>query len=145
MEFTKIPSDVLQKMKEAFKKYDVNNNGSIDHLELQEAFAFLGNSASLDEIMKILEAVDLNNDGQICFKEFTMMIINQLSKKPAEQHQSDYVASFILLGGNENLTGVVQKSSILEVIDRFGLTIELSKYDDVLTYENFEELLFHDQ
>lgn len=144
MEFTKIPPEILQKMKMAFKRYDTNQNGSIDHLELQEAFKFLGKAATLDEIIKILNAVDLNNDGQICFKEFTMMIINQLSNKPGEQHQSEYAEAFRALGGAHDLSGVIQKEKLLETVNSFGLAIDTSKYGDVIKYEEFETLLFHD-
>merc|ERR1712048_1480603 len=57
-------------LKEAFKVFDKNNDGSITKEELAETMKALGEDLSVDDIKFMMDEVDINNDGTIDFQEF---------------------------------------------------------------------------
>jgi len=136
-----LPPDLYIQMKAAFKKYDTNSSGKIDHMELQNAFERIGQKMSIDEVARILEAMDIDNDGEISFTEFTVMVASQVSERPPEEKLSEFAESFCILGGNHDLSGVISRENVSELVERFGLTIDVSQFGDELTYGDFEKLM----
>lgn len=71
--------DILELFR-TFKKYDRNMNGTLDFSEYTQC---LSESPHLDlnknEIVTMAMSADLNNDGQICFEEFTKHYVDFLN------------------------------------------------------------------
>lgn len=65
-------------MMEDFKLIDVNGNGKVTKSELKGYLESLKIPFSDDELIEIVDAADLNNDGNIDYKEFVFM----MSPKP---------------------------------------------------------------
>ena len=59
--------------KEIFNRFDKDKSGSIDLSEIQKVF-FEGKETNQDELRAIIQEVDLNNDGTVDFKEFSIMM-----------------------------------------------------------------------
>lgn len=136
--------DLYIQMKDAFTKYDTNSSGKIDHMELQNAFARIGQKMSIDEISRILKEMDINNDGEISFTEFTIMVASQVSDRPPEEKISEFAECFCILGGNRDLSGHISKTEVTELVERFGLNIDTSKFGNEMTYDDFEKLMYED-
>ncbi|XP_040290576.1 calcium-binding protein 2-like [Bufo bufo] len=65
----------VRELKIAFREFDVNGDGHISGLELQDAAqSFLGESLNPSDIQEIIHDVDLNGDGRVDFDEFVMML-----------------------------------------------------------------------
>jgi calcium-dependent protein kinase len=62
-----------EKLKAAFKIFDTNGNGTIGPSEINKV---LNNSAAFSEerIEQLISEVDVNNDGEISFDEFCVMM-----------------------------------------------------------------------
>lgn len=62
-------------LKAAFNTFDVNHDGFISSAELEHILHVLGNKRiSKDEICKIIEAADKNDDGKIDYDEFCSLM-----------------------------------------------------------------------
>ncbi|KAH9317809.1 hypothetical protein KI387_019578, partial [Taxus chinensis] len=64
----------LQDLKNAFKMFDMDGNGSISANELHNVLRKLGESCSLDECRHMIGGVDADGDGQVSFDEFFAMM-----------------------------------------------------------------------
>jgi calcium-dependent protein kinase len=61
------------KLKEAFKYFDLDGNGKINR---EEIIKILKVTKSSKELNKIMEENDINKDGELDFNEFLKMIKN---------------------------------------------------------------------
>ena len=87
-EFTRLmmptTSDVVTKFRavhkttkdvqEAFKRFDLNGDGSIDREELTQALGGSGQSFTQQEINAIFNAADVNKDGTVDYEEFICLM-----------------------------------------------------------------------
>ncbi|XP_069608731.1 calcium-binding protein 2-like isoform X2 [Ranitomeya imitator] len=65
----------VRELKIAFREFDMNGDGHISGLELQDAAqSFLGQPLNPSEVQEIIHDVDLNGDGRVDFDEFVMML-----------------------------------------------------------------------
>jgi hypothetical protein len=67
-----VDSTIVQKLQEAFAKFDVDGDGSINLDELQKAQTVLGidSEHSLGELQAMVNTADTDHDGKIDFQEF---------------------------------------------------------------------------
>ncbi|KXJ24804.1 Calmodulin [Exaiptasia diaphana] len=66
--------DADAEVREAFRVFDRNGDGSITAMELRSAMASLGEKLSDDELAEMMREADLDGDGVINFEEFVHMI-----------------------------------------------------------------------
>ncbi|XP_031554593.1 calmodulin-like protein 12 [Actinia tenebrosa] len=66
--------DADAEMREAFRVFDRNGDGSISAMELRSVMASLGEKLSDDEIAEMMREADLDGDGVINFEEFVHMV-----------------------------------------------------------------------
>jgi len=74
-------------LKETFKRFDTHNSGFITESDLKET---LGETLQPEEITAMMQTVDMNNDGKICYTEF----IHYIHENSSGDHQ-EQVAKFI--------------------------------------------------
>ncbi|KAI7749951.1 hypothetical protein M8C21_017169 [Ambrosia artemisiifolia] len=68
--------ELLETLKDAFSVFDVDNNGLITEDELMHVLGSLGEECTIGECRKMIEGVDRDGDGMICFDEFKVMMMN---------------------------------------------------------------------
>ncbi|KAG9133582.1 hypothetical protein Leryth_016536 [Lithospermum erythrorhizon] len=73
--------EMLANLKDAFSVFDMDNNGSISVDELHNVLKSIGEECSLDECKNMINGVDANGDGIICFEEFKVMMMNGIPTK----------------------------------------------------------------
>jgi calmodulin len=66
--------DAEQRMRTAFKVFDIDGNGFIDATELKSTLAQLGGQLLPSDADAMLEVADKNGDGQIDYEEFILMM-----------------------------------------------------------------------
>lgn len=64
----------LKQFKQVFDRFDDNNNGEVEVLELADMFRYLGRSVKLDELQVIISQVDFNGSGALEFQEFLRLM-----------------------------------------------------------------------
>jgi len=69
-------SDSDDDLKEAFKVFDKDDNGSISAKELRHVMTNLGEKLSDEEIDEMIREVDINGDGHIDYDEFVKMMLS---------------------------------------------------------------------
>lgn len=57
-----------------FKHLDTDNTDSISIDNIQEILARNGRQVKEEELHRMLQEFDINNDGKVCFEEFCAMI-----------------------------------------------------------------------
>lgn len=62
-------------LQDAFNIFDADGSGFIDRDEVRMLMKKLAQSLTEDEIDAIMDEVDTNGDGQICFEEFKAMLL----------------------------------------------------------------------
>ncbi|KAI9489368.1 calmodulin [Zychaea mexicana] len=67
-------ADIQKELMETFKVFDKDNDGTISASELREVMNSLGENTSEDELERMLEEADLNQDGVINYEEFVKML-----------------------------------------------------------------------
>merc|ERR1719400_2981280 len=107
----------------AFKKFDINNDGSIDSSELTQALTSGGLNFTQQEIAALFKAADVNNDGTVDYEEFiTLMCPSAASivHKFRSQYASvdDVRAAFKRFDANGD--GALSKSELAAALKSSG-------------------------
>ncbi|KAK1245182.1 hypothetical protein MKX08_004811 [Trichoderma sp. CBMAI-0020] len=66
--------DPEEELKEAFKVFDVNNDGFISPEDLRHCMRLLGEKMTDDEVDEMIREGDLDGDGRIDYQEFVQMM-----------------------------------------------------------------------
>lgn len=75
-------------IKEVFDSWDKDKSGKIDRKEMSKVMKELGNDLSTEQCIKAIEVFDQDNDGQINFNEF-MVLIKKGDQIVSAQNQFD--------------------------------------------------------
>jgi len=68
-------ADSEEEIKEAFRVFDVNNNGFITAKELRKVMTNLGEKLTDDEVEEMIKEADKDGDGRVNYEEFAAMMI----------------------------------------------------------------------
>ncbi|XP_078659449.1 calmodulin-alpha-like isoform X2 [Branchiostoma floridae x Branchiostoma belcheri] len=84
--------DSEAELKEAFRVFDKDGNGFISSEELRHVMTNLGEKLTDEEVEEMIDAADINGDGQIDYEEFAIMvdIKNILKNDPRVQQRSNH-------------------------------------------------------
>jgi len=68
--------DAEQRLRTAFKVFDIDGNGFIDAAELRATLADLGSGLSLPDADQLLRSADKNGDGQIDYEGASTLMLS---------------------------------------------------------------------
>ncbi|KAL8162961.1 hypothetical protein V2J09_014450 [Rumex salicifolius] len=72
------PVSGMEELRETFNVFDADHDGSISAEELLSVFSAIGDQrCTIDECRRMIECVDVNGDGFVCFEDFTRMMEQQ--------------------------------------------------------------------
>ncbi|XP_077994903.1 EF-hand domain-containing protein D2 homolog [Glandiceps talaboti] len=74
VEFEEIPIKKIKECRKIFDSFDVDKNDFIDFKELKGMMERLGEPQSDVALQSMIKIVDEDNDGQISFREFLLII-----------------------------------------------------------------------
>jgi len=126
------PADV-QKYREAFRLFDIQDTGDITLAELKQVLNNLGIQASDDDISRRLAEVDVRNKGVINFDEFVKFVASDnYTFTPAEEMRQ----MFKIFDPNQK--GYVTRDELREVLRKLGLPFTDQQIDGMLDYADVE-------
>ncbi|EFC41254.1 predicted protein [Naegleria gruberi] len=148
----------VERIREVYTSYDYHDLGYIDAKDAKEAFIELGYEISLDEILKLLDALskahnagkDSNDDelsssrhsdsfnpDKIEFYLFMELLQRYSASKDDEANEEDILDAFIALGGNPNKTGTISINEMRSFCERFDLNFDVPKIakENGISYE----------
>jgi calcium-binding protein CML len=74
------PEDQIKQLNDIFKRFDMDSDGSLTHLELAALLRSLGIKPTGDEIYELLNNMDNNNNGYIEFDELVNAIMPDINE-----------------------------------------------------------------
>lgn len=143
-----LSQDIIEKCREAFAKYDVNNDGKIDRHELKAALVSMGYSASDTELRNMMAKIDQNGDNQLDLIEFLRLVQNQKNKQDAlsenEKHEINIQGAWKALVDPK--TGKMDVKVLRKTLETFDLALDVDTFVRTLDVDqngfvDFEE--FH--
>ncbi|XP_051134988.1 probable calcium-binding protein CML21 [Andrographis paniculata] len=146
LKFPKI-DESFRKCRTAFHEFDEDGNGAIDHQELKSCFRKLEINFTDEEINDLFQACDINEDMQITFNEFIVLLclVYLLKEGPTAQHaiaMPNLEATFEILVDaftclDKNKDGYVSKD---EMIDAINETASGERSSGRIAMKRFEEM-----
>ncbi|KAI5059068.1 hypothetical protein GOP47_0025387 [Adiantum capillus-veneris] len=115
-----LPTDEQrQEIREIFDLFDVDNSGTIDAEELQQAMRSLGFESRTEEIDQMIREIDANDSGSIEFEEFLQMMTGKIGERASTEEISKLFDQFF----KDPKTGTVTYQYLKTAVLQLGLKI----------------------
>merc|ERR1712183_937503 len=116
-------------MGEMFDAIDKDGDGLIGVNELKNYLKVLGQKATKEEVIKMIEDADGGNKGCLEYKDFELMITQRNRPEEAEFDEENLILdSFQAFGGNKDKSGEIKSNAIQTIVeDEFALDIDIRK------------------
>eukprot|EP00750_Incisomonas_marina_P030106 INCI727.6.p3 GENE.INCI727.6~~INCI727.6.p3 ORF type:complete len:156 (-),score=37.78 INCI727.6:55-522(-) len=109
---------------EVFESFDKHKMGRVKLFELSKMLEAAGISLSGPEVAACRDNVDDEGTRQIRQDQFVDLISRH--KQSQLQNESDLLGAFVACGGKEDGTGEVDPETMANLIEDFGLNIDLA-------------------
>lgn len=85
----KLDDEQIAELREIFRSFDRNNDGSLTQLELGSLLRALGLKPSADQLETLIQKADTNSNGLVEFSEFVALVSPELlsAKSPYSEEQ----------------------------------------------------------
>ncbi|GKU95800.1 hypothetical protein SLEP1_g9117 [Rubroshorea leprosula] len=102
----KLDDEQIAELREIFRSFDRNNDGSLTQLELGSLLRSLGLKPSPDQLDALIQKVDTNNNGLVEFSEFIALVAPELlpEKSPYSEEQLKQLFRMFDRDGNGFIT-----------------------------------------
>ncbi|CAI2376087.1 unnamed protein product [Moneuplotes crassus] len=88
---SRLTSEQVREIKEAFRLFDRDNSNSIDVAELRDAMKALGIPMTRSELRQMMKEVDTDGSGNIDFEEFKTLMTKKMSERnPIEELRKSF-------------------------------------------------------
>lgn len=122
----------IREMKEAFKLFDKDGDGSITTEELGTVMRNLGQFPSMDELKMMLKEIDIDGDGTFCFEEFVQVMANMggLCEQSEEDEEKELRQAFTLF--DKRGCGYICASDIRAILQCMGEDLTEEEIDEMI-------------
>lgn len=122
----------LEEYKKLFARFDADESGSIDVLELGDALRYLGCNPLDSEVDAIVAETDgkLNDVGKLEFDEFCALMSRH--RKTMEQEEEDLKNAFKIF--DKNGDGTIEREELKEAIKHIGIP-------EIMTEEELDTIM----
>ncbi|KAK6936538.1 EF-hand domain [Dillenia turbinata] len=102
----KLDDEQLAELREIFRSFDRNKDGRLTQLELGSLLRSLGLKPSEDQIEKLIQKADLNNNGLVEFSEFVGLVEPDIvkAKSPYSEEELQKLFNMFDRDGNGYIT-----------------------------------------
>ncbi|XP_010549835.1 PREDICTED: probable calcium-binding protein CML18 [Tarenaya hassleriana] len=100
----KLGDEQLSELREIFRSFDQNKDGSLTELELGSLLRSLGLKPSQDQLDALTQKADRNNNGLIEFSEFVALVEPDLVRCPYTDEQLRAIFKLLDRDGNGYIT-----------------------------------------
>lgn len=107
--------DQIGEYREAFKCFDLNENGTLSTKELKYAMRMLGSNPTDSQVQDLVNAKDFDGDGTINFEEF----VNMIEEHNSAEEDDNLFMIFSVFDPEHNgfIEGVHIKKALLSLTD----------------------------
>lgn len=105
-ESVKLDDEQIAELREIFRSFDRNNDGSLTQLETASLLRSLGLKPSSDQLDALIQKADTNSNGLIEFSEFVALVAPELvpAKSPYTEEQIRHLFGLFDRDGNGYIT-----------------------------------------
>ncbi|XVF52315.1 hypothetical protein PTKIN_Ptkin05aG0008800 [Pterospermum kingtungense] len=120
----KLNDEQIAELREIFRSFDRNNDGSLTQLELGSLLRSLGLKPSPDQVEALIQKADTNNNGLVEFSEFVALVAPELlsEKSPYSEEQLKQLFKMFDRDGNGFITAAELAHSMAKL--GHALTVE---------------------
>ncbi|XP_022731860.1 probable calcium-binding protein CML11 [Durio zibethinus] len=120
----KLNDEQIAELREIFRSFDRNNDGSLTQLELGSLLRSLGLKPSPDQLEALIQKADTNSNGLVEFSEFVALVAPELlsEKSPYSEEQLKQLFKMFDRDGNGFITAVELAHSMAKL--GHALTVE---------------------
>lgn len=131
--FEQLTEEEIKELQAIFDLVDRNRCGSISPEGLQTLMTMVGLHTTKEELQKIVDEIDENNDGKIQFDEFVAV----MSKKVSISYKANEIIESFQLFATESPNGFISVNELKTALTKYGDTKILN--ENFLKYiENLE-------
>ncbi|XP_053402128.1 calmodulin-A-like isoform X1 [Mercenaria mercenaria] len=122
----------IRELREAFKLFDKDGDGSITADELGTVMRNLGQFPSTDELYMMLKEIDIDGDGTFSFEEFVQVMANMggLSEQSEEDEEKELRQAFTVF--DKTGCGYICASDIRAILQCLGEDLTEEEIDEMI-------------
>ncbi|GMI95593.1 hypothetical protein like AT1G32250 [Hibiscus trionum] len=126
----KLDDEQTAELREIFRSFDRNNDGSLTQLELGSLLRSLGLKPSLEQVEALIQKADTNNNGLIEFSEFVAMLAAELlpEKSPYSEEQLKQLFRMFDRDGN----GYITAAELAHSMAKLGLALTAQELTEMI-------------
>lgn len=120
-----LDDEQLTELREIFRSFDRNNDGSLTELELGSLLRALGLKPSREQLEELIQKADTNNNGLVEFSEFVALVAPDLvlAKSPYSEDQLRKLFRFFDRDGN----GLITAAELAHSMAKLGHALTASE------------------
>ena len=123
-QMVKLDEEQIAELREIFRSFDRNNDGSLTQLELSSLLRSLGLKPSAEQLEGFIQRADTNNNGMVEFSEFVALVAPDLL--PAKSHYTEDQLRHLFRMFDRDGNGLITAAELAHSMARLGhaLTVE---------------------
>lgn len=128
----KYPESQIRELRQAFRLFDKDGDGSITTDELGTVMRNLGQFPSLDELNTMLKEIDIDGDGTFSFEEFVQVMANMggLAEQSEEDEEEELRQAFRVF--DKSGCGYITPSDLRAVLQNIGEDLTEEEIDEMI-------------
>ena len=121
----------IDEFREAFNSFDADGGGSIDTSELKDVLTALGQSATEEELEKLIKIADTDGSGDIDFLEFVVLVAHKMkSDNDTQDRAKNIKLAFQVFDSNNS--GSIDAQEMKRVMVNLGEPMKLSEVEEIV-------------
>ncbi|KAL4334449.1 hypothetical protein GQ457_07G011840 [Hibiscus cannabinus] len=146
----KLDDQQITQLREIFRSFDHNNDGSLTQLELSSLLWSLGLKPSSDQVEALIQKADTNNNGLVEFSEFVSLVAPELlsEKSTYSEQQLRQLFKMFDRDGNGYITAeelahsMAKLGHVLTAEELTGMIKEAdTDGDGMISFEEFSQAI----
>ncbi|XP_010540753.1 PREDICTED: probable calcium-binding protein CML17 [Tarenaya hassleriana] len=120
----KLDDEQISELREIFRSFDRNNDGSLTQLELGSLLRALGLKPSPEQLEKLIQKADTNNNGLVEFSEFVALVSPKILSATMPYTEDQLLRLFKIFDTDGN--GFITAAELAHSMAKLGhaLTVE---------------------